>query len=212
MKLPEDSDDELSDLMHSFNRMTESLERTSAQQKDFIASVSHEFKTPIASIKGYARLLQVPGLDEETRQEYIRMIAQESDRLSRLSDTLLRLSALEKQTTPTEVEPFQLDEQLRQVILRMEPVWTQRDISFDLDLDEVTVTSDSELLNQVWVNLIQNAMKFSQDGSTIEISLHKADHGRDVRIAFTDHGIGMTQQTIDHIFERFYQGDRSRSR
>ena len=212
MKLPEDSDDELSDLMHSFNRMTESLERTSAQQKDFIASVSHEFKTPIASIKGYARLLQVPGLDEETRQEYIRMIAQESDRLSRLSDTLLRLSALEKQTTPTEVEPFQLDEQLRQVILRMEPVWTQRDISFDLDLDEVTVTSDSELLNQVWVNLIQNAMKFSQDGSTIEISLHKADHGRDVRISFTDHGIGMTQQTIDHIFERFYQGDRSRSR
>lgn len=94
MKLPEDSDDELSDLMHSFNRMTDALERTSVQQKDFIASVSHEFKTPIASIKGYARLLQMPGLDEETRQEYIRMISQESDRLSRLSDTLLRLSAL----------------------------------------------------------------------------------------------------------------------
>lgn len=94
MKLPEDSEDELSDLMHSFNRMTDALERTSTSQKDFIASVSHEFKTPIASIKGYARLLQMPGLDEASRQEYISMIVQESDRLSRLSDTLLRLSAL----------------------------------------------------------------------------------------------------------------------
>lgn len=120
--------------MHSFNRMTDSLERTSEQQKNFIASVSHEFKTPIASIKGYARLLEMPGLDEATRNEYIRMISQESDRLSRLSDTLLRLSVLEKQAAPIDVQEFSLDEQLRQVILRMEPVWSQRDIGFEPEL------------------------------------------------------------------------------
>jgi len=124
MRMPEEpNDSELNTLMHSFNKMSDSLQRTATQQKDFIAGVSHEFKTPIASIKGYARLLQMPGIDEEQRNEYTGMIVHEADRLSRLSETLLRLSALEQQSGMTKAETFRLDEQVREVILRQEPIW-----------------------------------------------------------------------------------------
>ena len=210
IQLPEDQDDEMGNLMRSFNRMTDALEKTSSRQKDFISSVSHEFRTPIASIKGYARLLKTEGLDEEKRQEYTDMIAQEADRLSRLSETLLRLSALEQQTDPASISTFRLDEQVRQVLLRMEPQWSAHDIEFDLDLQELTVESDAELLNQVWTNLIQNAIKFSPDESQIHVAVRK--NGEQAEFEVTDHGIGMSEETQRRIFDRFYQGDRSRSR
>ena len=210
VQLPEDQDDEMGDLMRAFNEMTDALERTSAQQKDFISSVSHEFKTPIASIKGYARLLQMDGLDADKKQEYIGMIAQEADRLSRLSETLLRLSALEQQTDPASITAYRLDEQARQVILRLEPLWEQKDISFDLQLDEVTLESDAELLGQVWVNIIQNAIKFSPEESSIAITVSQESGKAVFRVQ--DHGIGMSEEARKRIFDRFYQEDRSRSR
>ena len=207
--LPEDRPDELGQLMRSFNRMTDALGRTSWLQKDFIASISHEFRTPIASIKGFARLLQMPNLTEEQQQEYISLIAQESDRLSRLSNTLLRLSALEQQAGPASLSDFQLDEQVRQVILRMEPSWSERNIDWQLSLASVSIRSDSELLNQVWTNLIQNAIKFSPENSEIEISVY-ADNDC-AHFVIRDHGIGMDSDALSRIFDRFYQADRSRS-
>lgn len=208
VQLPEDRNDELGTLMRSFNRMTNALQRTSWLQKDFIASVSHEFRTPIASVKGYARMLQLPGLTEDKRAEYVTMIVQESDRLSRLSDTLLRLTALEQQTAPASLSTFRLDEQVRQVILHLEPVWSAADIELDLDLDPVTLTSDSELLTQVWINLIHNAVKFSERGGLIEISVHRSDMAE---FEVLDHGIGMDEETVNRMFDRFFQGDTSRS-
>ena len=209
VRVPEDDHGEVGELMHSFNHMTEALGRTSYVQKDFISSVSHEFKTPIASIKGYARLLSMPGLSEEDRSEYISMIASESDRLSRLSNTMLRLTALEQQGKSALEEHFRLDEQVRQVILRMQAVWQEKDINWDLNLQEVHLISDSALLEQVWTNLIQNAVKFSDAGSTIHISVWESPDTACFEIR--DHGIGMTEDEIKHIFDRFYQADRSRS-
>ena len=208
IRLPENRSGEVGELMRSFNSMTEALSRTAYLQKDFISSISHEFRTPIASIRGFARLLQRPGLDENARQEYVGMIAQESDRLSRLSDTLLRLSALERQMAPASLSVFRLDEQIRQVILQLEPAWSSRQIDWQLDLAPVTVESDAELLIQVWINLIQNAVKFSDNGGVIEIRVQQTDMAD---VIITDHGVGMSEETMARIFDRFYQGDTSRS-
>ena len=208
IRLPENRSGEVGELMRSFNSMTEALSRTAYLQKDFISSISHEFRTPIASIRGFARLLQMPGLDENARQEYVGMIAQESDRLSRLSDTLLRLSALERQMAPASLSVFRLDEQIRQVILQLEPAWSSRQIDWQLDLAPVTVESDAELLIQVWINLIQNAVKFSDNGGEIEIRVQQTDMAE---VIITDHGVGMGEETMARIFDRFYQGDTSRS-
>ena len=208
IRLPENRSGEVGELMRSFNSMTEALSRTAYLQKDFISSISHEFRTPIASIRGFARLLQMPGLDENARQEYVGMIAQESDRLSRLSGTLLRLSALERQMAPASLSVFRLDEQIRQVILQLEPAWSSQQIDWQLDLAPVTVESDAELLIQVWINLIQNAVKFSDNGGVIEIRVQQTDMAD---VIITDHGVGMSEDTMARIFDRFYQGDTSRS-
>ena len=207
VRLPDNQPGEVGELMRSFNDMTEALGSTAYLQKDFISSISHEFKTPIASIRGFARLLQMPGLTEEQRAEYISLIAQESDRLSRLSETLLRLSALEQQTALASLTTFSLDEQLRQTILRLEPSWSQKNIGWQLDLQEVSITSDQELLNQVWVNLLQNAIKFSPADSEIEIRVFR--DGNAV-VEIQDHGCGMTEEAQQRIFDKFYQADKSR--
>ena len=207
VRLPDNQPGEMGELMRSFNDMTEALGSTAYLQKDFISSISHEFKTPIASIRGFAKLLQMPGLTEEQKAEYISLIAQESDRLSRLSETLLRLSALEQQTALASLTTFSLDEQLRQVILRLEPAWSQKEIGWQLDLQEVSITSDQELLNQVWVNLLQNAIKFSHDGSDIEVRILR--EGNAV-VEIQDHGCGMTKEAQSRIFDKFYQADKSR--
>jgi len=207
VRLPDNQPGEMGELMRSFNDMTEALGSTAYLQKDFISSISHEFKTPIASIRGFAKLLQMPGLTEEQKAEYISLIAQESDRLSRLSETLLRLSALEQQTALASLTTFSLDEQLRQVILRLEPAWSQKDIGWQLDLQEVSITSDQELLNQVWVNLLQNAIKFSHDGSDIEVRILRESNAV---VEIQDHGCGMTKEAQSRIFDKFYQADKSR--
>ena len=207
VRLPDNQPGEMGELMRSFNDMTEALGSTAYLQKDFISSMSHEFKTPIASIRGFAKMLQMPGVTEEQKAEYIRLIAQESDRLSRLSETLLRLSALEQQTALASLTTFSLDEQLRQVILRLEPSWSAKDIGWQLELEEIRITSDQELLNQVWVNLLQNAIKFSPDGSDIEVRICR--DGNAV-VEIKDHGCGMTEETQQRIFDKFYQADKSR--
>lgn len=207
VRLPDNQPGEVGELMRSFNDMTETLASTAYLQKDFISSISHEFKTPIASIRGFAKLLQMPGITEEQRAEYTHLIAQESDRLSRLSETLLRLSALEQQTALATLTAFSLDEQLREVILRLEPAWSARSIAWQIDLEEITITSDRELLSQVWINIIQNAIKFSPEGGSIGVRVFR--EGNAV-VEIQDHGCGMDEETQKRIFDKFYQADKSR--
>ncbi len=207
VRLPDNIPGEMGELMRSFNDMTEALGSTAYLQKDFISSISHEFKTPIASIRGFAKLLQMPGVTDEQKAEYIDLIAKESERLSRLSETLLRLSALEQQNALASLSSFSLDEQLRQVILRLEPAWSARDIGWQIDLNEVTLTSDQELLNQVWVNILQNAIKFSPEGSDIEVRVFREGNAI---VEIQDHGCGMSEEAQKRIFDKFYQADKSR--
>lgn len=208
VRLPETSKGEVGTLMRSFNSMTEKLGKTAYLQKDFISSISHEFKTPIASIRGFAKLLQMPGLDDDTRADYVNMIANESERLTRLSQTLLRLTSLEQQMTPATLSTFRLDEQLREVILHLAPAWESKDIDWQLNLSPVTITSDEDLLRQVWINLIQNAVKFSKPNSVIHINVSESNNAI---VDVIDYGIGMDAKTLERIFDRFYQADSSRS-
>ncbi len=198
---------EIDELIKCYNKMAQELGGIEMFRENFINSFSHELKTPIVSIQGFAKQLKKENLSEEKKQEYIDIIISESKRLTNLSSNILMLSKLENQQIITDKTSFSLDEQLRNCILLLEKQWTAKNISFDIDMQEIQYTTNAEMLSQVWVNIIGNAIKFSPEGSTISVRLSKKDDT--ITAAIADHGIGMDQQTISHIFERFYQGDRA---
>lgn len=198
---------EIDELIESYNKMAQELGGIEMFRENFINSFSHEFKTPIVSIQGFAKQLKKENLSEEKKQEYIDIIISESKRLTNLSSNILMLSKLENQQIITDKTSFSLDEQIRNCILLLEKQWTAKDISFDIDMQEIQYTTNAEMLSQVWVNIIGNAIKFSPEGSSIRVKLFK--EGDVITAEITDRGIGMDQQIISHIFERFYQGDRA---
>lgn len=200
---------EMGNLVDSFNEMVRELDGIEMFRNDFINNFSHEFKTPIVSIRGFAKELQAGDLTEEQRAEYAKIIAEESDRLARLSISVLELSKLENQQIVTDKTAFFLDEQLRQAILRLEPIWTEKNIEIIPELEEVRFYSNEELLSHIWDNLLSNALKFTPHGGTVRVELCADEKNVTVRIA--DTGIGMTEEVKSHIFEKFYQGDSSHS-
>ena len=200
---------EMGALITSFNEMVRELDGIEMFRNDFINNFSHEFKTPIVSIRGFAKELQAGDLTEEQRAEYAKIIAEESDRLARLSISVLELSKLENQQIVTDKTEFFLDEQLRQAILRQEPIWTEKNIEIIPELEELAFYSNEELLSHIWDNLISNALKFTPQDGTVRVELC-ADE-KSVTVKISDTGIGMTEDVKSHIFEKFYQGDPSHS-
>lgn len=200
--------EELQDVIDNFNFMVRELNSIEIMRNDFIANVSHEFKTPLSSIAGYVTLLQDSDLSENERQEYIQMLFFNIEKLNDLTGNILMLSKLENQNTLPEPVTYRLDEQIREAIVLLEPKWSAKQISFNLDLDELYYTGQSALLFQVWTNLISNAIKFSNQQSSISITLHT--YHDSIEVVFSDEGIGMSEETMAHIFEKFYQGDSSR--
>ncbi|AKL96016.1 heme sensor protein HssS [Clostridium aceticum] len=201
--------DEIGQLTQHFNKMTRELRNIEHLRKDFITNVSHEFKTPIASIQGFAKLLQKGNLSEMEREEYTNIIVEETTRLSNLSSNILKLSKLENQEILEKKAVFSLDEQIRKSVLLLEYQWSKKNIEFDIHLDKVSYQGDEELLQQVWINLIDNAIKFSHSNSTINIQLKQIDEI--IKVKIIDQGIGMKKETMDRVFEKFYQGDKSHS-
>ncbi|MGI6153270.1 MAG: ATP-binding protein [Christensenellaceae bacterium] len=199
--------DEMSELERNFNQMTRALKKSQYLQQDYISSVSHEIKTPISSILGYAKLLCKDDIAEEDRKEYSAIITEESERLLNLSSNILRLSALDCQEIPDPDEEFSLDEQIRSMILLLEPQWLKKQIQIVPELEPVKVFGNDDLYCQVWINLIGNAIKFSSDGGKIYIRLHAQDNMAVASIK--DEGIGMDEETQTRIFEQFFQGDSS---
>lgn len=200
--------EELENTFQNFNRMVKELNSVEIMRNDFIADVSHEFKTPLSAITGYATLLQDSELTEEERNEYIRKIFFNIEKLNDLTENILRLSKMEHQQFLENPVTFRLDEQIREAIVLLEPKWGQKNMNFDLDLPEVVFTGHSTLLFQVWTNLIGNAIKYTDEGGTITVSLKEdADN---VQVSVKDNGIGMSEETKAHIFDKFYQGDTSR--
>ncbi|MBO5294149.1 MAG: HAMP domain-containing histidine kinase [Clostridia bacterium] len=198
---------EMGILISNFNEMVRELDSIELFRNDFINNFSHEFKTPIVSIRGFARELQYGDLDDVQRQEYAKIIAEEADRLAKLSINVLELSKLENQQIVINKNEFFLDEQLRQCILLQESEWTKKEIELLLELDEVAFHGNEEILAHIWNNLIGNAIKFTPHGGTVRVFLTADDTSVTVRIS--DTGIGMSDEVKAHIFDRFYQGDPS---
>jgi len=199
--------DEIGQLTTNFNRMINELKKIDTLRKDFVSNVSHEFKTPIASIQGFAQLLQQDDLSDENRKEYARIISEESSRLSHLTSSMLKLSKLENQEIIQKHKGFYLDEQIRKCILLLEPEWSKKSIDWEINLDRAMITADEELLQQVWINLLSNAIKFSSNDGKIIVSLNHLKEG--VEISIRDFGKGMSSKTKERIFEKFYQGEEA---
>lgn len=208
VKVPENEKiREIRDLAQHFNAMTYELSHMETLRADFVANVSHEFKTPIASIEGYATLLQNPGLSPEKHERYVEIILENARRLTNLSGNILMLSKLENQEIVPGKAEFRLDEQLRRCILLLEDKWTKKGIRWDIDLPRQVYYGSEELLEQVWVNLLDNAVKHSPDGGTISVRLR--EENAELTVCVADHGDGMSREVQKHIFEKFYQGDTS---
>lgn len=191
----------------SFNTMVKELGNTETLQTDFVSNVSHEFKTPINAIEGYASLLQDSQLTDEQKNAYIDKIIFNTRRLSDLVGNILLLSKVNNQTISLKASTFRLDEQVRQSMLALESKWEKKEIEFDIDLDEIEYTGYENLLSHVWLNLIDNAVKFSPQNGQIRIRLKQLDGS--VTFSIWDNGLPIPEADIDRIFNKFYQGDNS---
>lgn len=197
------------ELTASFNRMAEELGGIEMLRTDFVDNFSHEFKTPIVSIKGFAEELKHDDLTREQRNEYLDIIIGESSRLAALATNVLNLSRVEKQTILTNRTQFDLTEQVRRCVLLFENAWEQQRLNLTVELDEVSLSGDEELLSQVWLNLIDNAVKFTPEGGSVETRLQNL--GSAARFTVRDDGYGIPPEMQKRIFDKFYQGDESRA-
>lgn len=200
---------EMRTMAHNFNLMALQLSKTEIFRHDFIHNVSHEFKTPLAAIEGYATLLKNDSLPEQKRILYLDRILFNTRRLTTLTGNILQLSRLENQTITPQKELFSLDEQIREMILLFEAQWTKKELDLDIELASIDYWGNSELLSQVWQNLIGNAVKFSKQNGFLRIILKKVKNH--IEVSVSDNGGGMSPETAERIFEKFYQGDTSHS-
>lgn len=200
--------DELRELYDNFNRMVRELNSTETLQTDFISSVSHEFKTPINAIEGYAALLQEQDLTPDEQRQYVEKILFNTRRLSTLTGNILLLSKLSSQSIRPRRTTFRLDEQIRQAVLALEQKWEDKELELDVDLERTAFTGYEALLLHVWTNLIDNAVKFDPHGGLLRLRLYQPDE----HLLFTieDSGPGIAAGDEERIFAKFYQSDTSR--
>ena len=198
---------DITDVYESFNSMSKALVEAETLQTDFISNVSHEFKTPINAIEGYAVLLQDTELPRELQAQYVEKIIFNTRRLSDLVGNILLLNKVNSGTSRPKANTYSLDEQIRQSILALERKWTEKDIELDVEMDEVEYYGYEVFMQHVWTNLIDNAIKFNSYGGSIRILLKKQAE----RVVFTisDTGAGIAPEDINRIFNKFYQGDSS---
>lgn len=195
------------EIQNSFNIMANELENTESLREDFINNFSHEFKTPIVSIAGFAKLLKRGDLPEEKRTEYLNIIEKESLRLADMATNVLNLTKVENQTILRDVTTFNLSEQIRSCFLLLENKWSQKQLNYELDFDEYTITAGEELLSQVWINLIDNAIKFTPENGTITIRIRETDG--DIETDIINTGSEIAPVAFPLLFRKFYQADES---
>lgn len=201
--------DELKRLAASFNEMAKELGSIETFRNDFVADISHEYKTPVASIRGFAGILKKGNLTKDKQDEYLSIIISEADRLTQMSSNVLLLSRLNSTEKMTDITNFSLDEQLRQAILLLNQQIEKKSIDLDIHLEKCMISFNQELLLQVWINLLSNAVKFTSEGGNIAVRLTVDDEQATVMVQ--DTGIGMDADVLKHAFDKFYQGDASHS-
>ncbi|MBS4175316.1 HAMP domain-containing sensor histidine kinase [Bacillus sp. FJAT-49736] len=197
-------------LVENINHMARQLQQMEEMRQEFISNVSHEIQSPLTSIRGFARALQHEGIDKEESRHYLEVIESESNRLSKISDNLLKLTSLESHNHPFERKHYRLDKQIRNIVLTCEPHWVEKNLEMEVSLEEAFVFADEDLLSQVWINLIHNSIKFTPPDGQIHICLQKGP--TEVSVSISDSGIGISHEEQMHIFERFYKADKSRTR
>ncbi|MCL2859918.1 MAG: HAMP domain-containing histidine kinase [Oscillospiraceae bacterium] len=211
--IPEETNDHnrnFNEFAESINKVAKELGSMETLRQDFISNVSHEINSPLTSIKGFTVLLKNPNLSEEERNHYIDIIEAESTRLSKLSENFLKLASLEDDENVLNSTEFRLDEQIKNVVLMLEPQWKAKEQEIKLDLEVLTINADKDLLYEVWINIIGNSIKFTDNKGIIEISLKKEN--KEIICEISDNGIGISEKDKMHIFERFYKADKSRTR
>lgn len=207
VRLNEDMRGNYGEVSQNFNLMAQELSSIEMLRSDFITNVSHEFKSPLSSIQGYATLLQDQNLEESERQEYLDAIFSATRTLSNMSSNILDLSNLETQTTEIMKKKFSLDEQIRHVIVMFDPLGMDKEIGLDIDLEDVDIEANPELLETVWINIFGNALKFSEQGGEIIVRLNRIED--EACVSFEDIGCGMSEEEVARIFDKFYQADGS---
>lgn len=198
----------LKKIILQYNRMLEELNTNTMLKEDFIHNFSHEFKTPIVSILGYAELIRdMPELTNEERDAYLNIIISESKRLSNLSQQTMLLAKLESKTIPPVSEEYRVDLQLEECVLVLDHEMKKKGIEIQLQLFPMTYTLNRTLFMEVWLNLLSNAVKYCSERGRIDISMFESD--MDYKISIRDNGIGMSEDAIAHAFDKYYQEDTS---
>lgn len=206
----EEEQNPFNSIVDHLNDMAKNLGEMEEMRQEFISNVSHEIQSPLTSISGFAQALQAEELTVAERQRYSTIIETESRRLSKLSDNLLRLTYLESESQQLNMETYRLDQQLQQIILACEPQWQNKQLAMQVELEVIDIEADEALMNQVWFNLLHNAIKFTETGGTIKVKANQSEAA--ITVTITDSGIGMTEEEMLHVFERFYKADKARSR
>jgi signal transduction histidine kinase len=204
------SKDELGVLSKQFQQMTEEISQVEKMRQEFVSNVSHEIQTPLASISGFVSILQNGGLDETEQLRCLNIIRQESMRLSRLSENMLRLAAIDSNHYRFHPSLVRLDRQLRRVVVTAEPQWAAKHLNIHLNLPKTEIRADEDLLGQVWLNIFGNCIKFTPEGGDIFIELQSGNGN--IEVVFRDTGIGIAEEDRKRVFERFYMADKSRNR
>lgn len=201
---------EMKELASNFNNLAKELENTEILRSDFINNFSHEFKTPIVSIKGLVELLKKSSLPEEKRVAYLNIIEEELNRLSDMATNILNLSKIENQTILTDVTKLNLSEQIRTCILLLEKKWAKKEIEFKLDFDEFYYRGNEDMLKQVWINLLDNAIKFAFEKSVVAVDIE--EDAEFIRVHITNSGETIPEEEFGNIFNKFYQKDKTAQR
>ncbi|PEZ02208.1 sensor histidine kinase [Bacillus sp. AFS018417] len=208
--LPEYRKDEIGTLAVSFRKMAKSLKDLERMRQEFVSNVSHEFQSPLASIQGFSKTLQTNDMSESERKRYLKIIESESRRMSSLCKQLLTLASLDKEEQVLDKKMFDAGKQIRDVIFMLEWQWREKDVAIELDVPSIQVYGDENLLHQVWTNLLTNSIKFTESGGTI--SFYGEEKETELHFTISDTGLGMSEEEIEKIFERFYKADEARNR